>query len=119
MIQTLKNEACDFREKMTINVKTGWFAGMGAISRVENGGREWFDTLVAEGKNKKRQPTMLEKSVTVVGDTGTKLTQKVRGGVEQFGGNLMERTGIPSRKQINELIQRVDELTTKLEKKAS
>ena len=119
MLKTLKTEACDFREKMTENARTGWFAGMAVLSRVEKSGVEMFDTLVAEGKDKKREPTLLEKSLTTVEETGTKLTQKVRGGVEEFGGNLMERTGIPSRKQINELLQRVDELTTKLEKKAS
>ena len=119
MLDTLRTEACDFRQKMIGKARTGWFAGMGALTRVEKSGRGLFDTLVSEGSNKKRQPTLLEKSVTVVGETGTKLTKAVRDNVERLGGSIMEKTGIPSRKQIDELIQRVDTLTTKLEKKAS
>ena len=119
MMNNLKNDWKDLRDKTSDTAKTGWFAGMGVLSRAENAGRELFDDLVKEGKNKKRSRTLVEKAVEQVETTGGKTVDRVSDSVKGVSGFVMDKAGVPSRDQLDTLIERVDKLSKQLDEKAS
>lgn len=105
-----------------------WFAGLGAVSVAEREGGRFFRTLVSEGKKfEKTNLTGVEKGITSMVDTLNTRVEELRAmpsaALDRLGGAMddsmtavLHRLGIPTKREINVLTHRVEELTRHLEK---
>jgi poly(hydroxyalkanoate) granule-associated protein len=108
-----------------------WLAGMGAFSKAQAEGGKAFEQLMKQGATlqKKTQGLAEER----IGAVTSKMTA-VAGGVGEKAGaswdklesifearveKALNKMGVPSRKDINALIKRIDELSAKVGGKAA
>ena len=93
-----------------------WLASLGAVGSVDQRSRAVFSDLVARGEKRdaETESTLLEPLKTA-GDRieafGKKLEQRVEDGVSK----TLHRMGAPSRNDVHSLIERVEQLTQKVE----
>jgi poly(hydroxyalkanoate) granule-associated protein len=103
-----------------------WLAGLGALSRTQQEGSKFFDTLVEEGgklQDKTRGYTQ-EQIKRAREQAGPWIDEARRRTGDAFGrlekvfddriARAMERMGVPSRKDMDALSARIDELTREL-----
>jgi poly(hydroxyalkanoate) granule-associated protein len=108
-----------------------WLAGMGAFSKAQAEGGKAFEQLRKQGA------TLQKKTQGLAEDRISAVTSKmtaVAGGVGEKAGaswdklesifearveKALNKMGVPSRKDINALIRRIDELSSKVGTKAS
>jgi poly(hydroxyalkanoate) granule-associated protein len=105
-----------------------WLAGMGAFSKAQEEGTKVFEALVKEGMNlqKKTQGMAEEKFGEVTGkmsamaDTVTSKAgqnwDKLEAIFEQRTAKAMGKLGVPTAKDVADLVKRVDELAAKVAK---
>jgi len=105
-----------------------WLAGMGAFARAQAEGTKVFETLVKEGTSlqKKTQADVEEKIGAVTGkmtsmasDVQAKAGQhwdKLEGIFEERTAKALKKLGVPSAKDVNALVARIDELSAKVAK---
>jgi poly(hydroxyalkanoate) granule-associated protein len=105
-----------------------WLAGMGAFSRAQAEGTKMFETLVKEGATlqKKTQSAAEEKISEVTnkmssmaGDVQSKAGQhwdKLEGIFEERTAKALKKLGVPSAKDVDALVARIDELSAKVAK---
>ena len=105
-----------------------WLAGMGAFARAQAEGTKVFETLVKEGTSlqKKTQADVEEKIGAVTGkmtsmasDEQAKAGQhwdKLEGIFEERTAKALKKLGVPSAKDVNALVARIDELSAKVAK---
>lgn len=99
-----------------------WLAGMGAFSKAQEGGNKVFEALVKEGLNlqKKTQGLAEDKINEVTGRmsamAGTVTAKagqnwdKLESIFEQRTAKAMNKLGVPTAKDVDALVKRVDEL---------
>jgi poly(hydroxyalkanoate) granule-associated protein len=108
-----------------------WLAGMGAFSKAQAEGGKAFEQLMKQGtKLQKKTQGLAEERISSV----TSKMTAVAGGVGEKAGaswdklesifearveKALNKMGVPSRKDINALIKRIDELSAKVGGKAS
>lgn len=107
-----------------------WLAGLGAFSLVEEEATKLFDQVKQSGKSLeskgKKQFDQLVARGQKLEAKGKKQVDKVRKEAESTVGGwqsevdarvtaVVQRLGIPARKEIHRLVQRVEELTRKVE----
>ena len=107
-----------------------WLAGMGAFSRAQAEGTKMFETLVKEGATlqKKTQSAAEEKisevtgkMSTMAGDVQSKAGQhwdKLEGIFEERTAKALKKLGVPSAKDVDSMMTRIDELSAKVAKMA-
>ncbi|MFY7865152.1 phasin family protein [Roseateles sp.] len=100
-----------------------WAAGLGAFSKAQGEGGKVFEALVKEGLNlqKKTQSAaeeklgaMANKVTGMAGDVGSKAGQhwdKLESIFEDRVARALNRLGVPSAKDVAELIERIDALS--------
>jgi len=105
-----------------------WLAGMGAFSNAREEGTKVFETLVKEGQNlqKKTQGLAEDKINEVTGkmsamaDTVTAKAgqnwDKLESIFEQRTAKAMNKLGVPTAKDVDALVQRVDQLAAAVAK---
>ena len=105
-----------------------WLAGMGAFSRVQAEGTKVFETLVKEGSSlqKKTQSAaedkiseVTSKMNSMAGDVQAKAGQhwdKLEGIFEERTAKALGKLGVPSGKDVDALMARIDELSAKVSK---
>ncbi len=105
-----------------------WLAGMGAFSRAQAEGTKVFETLVKEGATlqKKTQSAaedkiseVTSKMSTMAGDVQAKAGQswdKLEGIFEERTAKALNKLGVPSAKDVDALMARIDELSSKVAK---
>jgi poly(hydroxyalkanoate) granule-associated protein len=105
-----------------------WLAGMGAFARAQAEGTKMFETLVQEGASlqKKTQSAAEEKisevtskMSTMAGDVQAKAGQhwdKLESIFEERTAKAMKKLGVPSAKDVDALMTRIDELAGKVAK---
>jgi len=105
-----------------------WLAGMGAFSRAQAEGTKVFETLVKEGASlqKKTQSDVEEKLGAVTGkmssmasDVQAKADQhwdKLESIFEERTAKALNKLGVPSAKDVDALVARIDELSAKVAK---
>ena len=107
-----------------------WLAGMGAFSKAQAEGGKAFETLMKQGQAlQKKTQGLAEERISAV----TSKMTAVAGGVSGKAGaqwdklesifearveKALNKMGVPSRKDINALIKRIDELSAKVGPKA-
>jgi poly(hydroxyalkanoate) granule-associated protein len=107
-----------------------WLAGMGAFSKAQAEGGKVFETLVKEGMNlqKKTQHIAEDKISEVTGKmsamAGTVTSKagqnwdKLEAIFEQRTAKAMNKLGVPTAKDVDALVKRVDELASAVAKLA-
>ena len=110
------------------SAKQIWLAGMGAFSRAQAEGTKVFETLVKEGASlqKKTQSDVEEKLGAVTGkmssmasDVQAKAGQhwdKLESIFEERTAKALNKLGVPSAKDVDALVARIDELSAKVAK---
>jgi poly(hydroxyalkanoate) granule-associated protein len=105
-----------------------WLAGMGAFSKAQEEGTKVFEALVKEGTNlqKKTQGLAEDKISEVTGKmsamAGTVTAKagqnwdKLESIFEQRTAKAMNKLGVPTAKDVDALVKRVDELATAVAK---
>ena len=105
-----------------------WLAGMGAFSRAQAEGTKVFETLVKEGATlqKKTQSAaedkiseVTSKMSTMAGDVQAKAGQswdKLEGIFEERTAKALNKLGVPSAKDVDALMARIDDLSAKVAK---
>ncbi len=97
-----------------------WLAGLGALSLAQEKGGEVFDDLVEKGKKyHKGEPF-------AVGGTLKKATRDLRGmrgtvetRIQEATGMLLHRSGVPTHDEIRTLMNRVEQLSAKVQRARS
>jgi poly(hydroxyalkanoate) granule-associated protein len=99
-----------------------WLAGMGAFGRAQAEGGKVFETLIKEGLNLQRKTQGLAedkiqdvtgKMTSMAGEVQSRAGQhwdKLESIFEQRTAKAMAKLGVPTAKDVEALIQRVDEL---------
>lgn len=105
-----------------------WLAGMGAFSRAQAEGTKVFEALVKEGTTlqKKTQSAAEEKisevtsrMTSMAGDVQARAGQhwdKLEGIFEERTAKALNKLGVPSAKDVDALMARIDELSAKVAK---
>ena len=105
-----------------------WLAGMGAFSRAQAEGTKVFETLVKEGASlqKKTQSAaegklseVTSKMTSMAGDVQARAGQhwdKLEGIFEERTAKALNKLGVPSAKDVDALMARIDELGAKVAK---
>ena len=105
-----------------------WLAGMGAFARAQAEGTKVFETLVKEGSSlqKKTQSAAEDKisevtnrMTSMAGDVQAKAGQhwdKLETIFEQRTAKALGKLGVPSAKDVDALVARIDELGAKVAK---
>lgn len=97
-----------------------WLAGLGALALAEEEGGKLFKALVKRGsgieaKNKDRFDQLIARAKPVREDARAALS-RVAHGVDDSLAMVLHRVGVPTRKEIQGLTKRVEELTHHLER---
>lgn len=105
-----------------------WLAGLGAFGKAQAEGTKVFDALVKEGqainsRTRKVAESKVSEMTTTLGKMATKASHQASGGwdkleqvFEQRVGRALNRIGVPTHKDINNLAKRVEELTANVQK---
>jgi poly(hydroxyalkanoate) granule-associated protein len=105
-----------------------WLAGMGAFARAQAEGTKVFETLVKEGASlQKKTHSAAEEKIsevtskmsTMAGDVQAKAGQhwdKLESIFEERTAKAMKKLGVPSAKDVDALMARIDELAGKVAK---
>jgi poly(hydroxyalkanoate) granule-associated protein len=116
-VEKATDQAKKFGDDVMNMGRNVWLAGLGAYSWAEEETRKTFDDLVDRGqKFEKDEKNVVSKTIddatTKAKDFGTKVEDTVHDTVT----TVLHRAGVPSRDEIGTLIQRVEELTKKVDK---
>lgn len=111
-IQQMNHDAKEFSRTM-------WLAGLGTVGAVDEAGRDLWNRLVERGKKVEGAQGDLMKSVRDAGERVngriTETRQRVERGVEENMSEVLHRLGAPNRRDVQQLIDRVETLTHKVE----
>jgi poly(hydroxyalkanoate) granule-associated protein len=89
-----------------------WLAGLGAFSKAQQEGVKVFEALVAEGeKFQERTKTVADERLTEVREKATGTWDKLEKVFEERVARALHTLNVPTRKDIDVLSQRVQELT--------
>ena len=116
MIKKLTQEVMDGTKKVADEVKSGgrsaYLASLGVYATAEEETKGLFSRFVAKGEKYEETQTDYVKLAT---DKVRKVGQQVEDKVETTVSGTLNRFGVPSRNEISTLIQRVEQLTEKVE----
>jgi poly(hydroxyalkanoate) granule-associated protein len=98
-----------------------WLAGLGALTLAEEEGTKLFKMLVKRGAemethNRERLEKLIAKVKPLREDAGVAL-QKVGAGMDNRMAAVLHRLGVPTRREIQGLSRRVEQLTHSLERR--
>jgi poly(hydroxyalkanoate) granule-associated protein len=93
-----------------------YFAGLGAVAMIGDESGKLFDRLVQRGaKVEKDEKTRYRRTVDGTTRKVRQLTDRVENGVREATSGMLHRAGVPTGDEIRDLIERVDQLTGKVE----
>jgi poly(hydroxyalkanoate) granule-associated protein len=88
-----------------------WLAGLGTVASVQESGTDLFRHLVKEGRRvEKRERTAAEKAYRRSRERVRELGSRVEANVQGAVTTTLHRLGIPSSKEINDLVVRLEQL---------
>ena len=105
-----------------------WLAGMGAFSKAQEEGTKVFESLVKEGLTLQRKTQAVAeekfgavtgKMTSMAGDVQSKAGQhwdKLEGIFEERTAKALNKLGVPSAKDVEALIKRIDALSAQVAK---
>lgn len=96
-----------------------WLAGLGAFAKAQEGGSKVFDALVKEGEALQgRTRKAAEEKVTEIADKASGTWDRLEQVFEDRVARALNRLGVPTRKDVETLTRRVEELTETIHKMA-
>lgn len=112
---TLKEGVGNFAADVQNNGRRVWLASLGMLSTVDERSRRAFEELVEKGEARKvRLDASVDEALGKVKDFQGDVEQQVNARV----GRTLERFGVPSSQQIQQLMDRVEQLHSKVEQLA-
>lgn len=123
MAKQNKSKVNQVQEDVLESARKVWLAGLGAVSTLEEGTTSLFEQLVEQGQQvSSRGKQELDKARNKVEGELGKARTRVEGTLGEVGGRFdrqvsdaLHRLGIPTRKEIQALTRRVEELTTQVD----
>jgi poly(hydroxyalkanoate) granule-associated protein len=105
-----------------------WLAGMGAFSKAQQEGGKVFESLVKEGSSLQRKTQAVAEER--IGDVATRMTAMAEGVTTKAGqqwdkletifeqrvSKALGRLGVPTSKEVDELVARIDALAAEVSK---
>jgi poly(hydroxyalkanoate) granule-associated protein len=93
-----------------------WLAGLGAVAAIDDNRRTRFESLVTRGRQREqRQREALDAVRNQATDRIRGLSEQINSGVQSTMSSTLHRIGVPTRDEIQGLIDHVEKLTSKLE----
>jgi poly(hydroxyalkanoate) granule-associated protein len=94
-----------------------WLAGLGAFAKAQDEGTKIFDSLVKEGERvQKHARGVAEDTVADVKGRATETWDKLEDVFEDRVGRVLGKLSVPTRKDVDALREKVEELTAAVEK---
>ena len=129
-LKALADDAGDnqFAKTVRDSAQQIWLAGLGAFAKAQAEGSKVFDALVKEGKiinsrTRKVAESKVAEMTTTLGKMATKATNQASGSWDKLEqvfedrvARALNRIGVPTNKDINNLAKRVEELTASVQK---
>ena len=113
---SVRDRAREMGEDVKKTGRNVWLAGLGVVATAEEQARDVYDRMVTKGEEfENRDDSTLGKVVDKTTDRVKTLGRNVEEGVQKSVATVLHRVGIPSQKEIHTLIDRVEELTKKVE----
>ena len=133
MVRKLKALADDAGDKQLVktvrdSAQQIWLAGLGAFAKAQAEGSKVFDALVKEGKiinnrTRKVAESKVSEMTNTLGKMATKATNQATGSWDKLEqvfedrvARALNRIGVPTNNDINNLAKRVEELTASVQK---
>ena len=115
-VDRLERAAVGVSDELLHTGRQAWLAGLGAVGMAGNVAQAVAGMLVDEGlKLQKLEVKRLDKLVDTVSDRWLSITKVVEDNVQSTTKATLSRLGVPSRKDVSELMVRVEQLTAKVE----
>jgi poly(hydroxyalkanoate) granule-associated protein len=102
------------------SVRNVWWAGLGVLAVAQETGAQVFDALVEEGKSweqaQREQTEARRRQVQTLADEGAKAVEAVEQRVRDEVDEALRQVGVPRRRDLDELRERVNDLAQKLDR---
>lgn len=96
-----------------------WWAGLGAVAEVEEGGRSWFDRMVERGRPiEQRQRKAFEEIGDRTAETVREMGKLFQDTVDYETRNVLKRLRVMTREDVTVLSARIDTLAKKIDELA-
>ena len=101
------------------SVEQVWLAGLGALALTEEEGTRFFRTLVKKGEGFERQTSRrLEKAAESARQSSGAAMARIESRFDDTMSGVLNRLGVPTKREIDSLARRVEGLKTSLERQA-
>ena len=122
--KTKKNPLEDMQKELADRGRDVWLAGLGALATVEEEGSKLFARLVERGKE---YENLSAKQVKALSERVSEQQKKVKERAEETStaaqsavadtvDKALERFGVPTRSEVNDLSKKVDRLSKQIDK---
>ena len=115
--------AMDVAQGLAETTRRMWLAGLGALSMAEEAGTSAFNALVDEGKSweqaRRERTDAVSKQVKRLADESADAASAVEDRVRTEIDNALSRVGVPSRDDIDDLRDQVNDLHEKVDRLAN
>lgn len=118
-LKTLAGGAGDSQLAHTVreSAQQIWLAGLGAFAKAQEGGTKVFEALVKEGETLQgRTRKVAEEKVTELAGKASGTWDRLEQVFEDRVARALNRLGVPTKKDIEALSRRVEELTAVVQK---
>lgn len=116
MAQTTRRDAKG--ETLRESVEHVWLAGLGALALTEEEGSKFFRALVKKGEGvEKRSRTRLDDAMQAAKRAPGRAVANIEKQTDEVMQNVMQRLGVPTRREIEGLAKRIEGLTATIEHK--
>ena len=120
MAQTTKKTNGRTAPMLRDSVGQIWLAGLGALALTEQEGTKFFKTLVKRGAGFERTTrTRLDKAMASALEVPTNAMSRIEGTVDDTMTGVMQRIGVPTKRELNTLARRVEGLAASLERRTA
>jgi poly(hydroxyalkanoate) granule-associated protein len=119
---TINDKAKYIQDELKESAQKIWLAGLGALSMASEEGNKAFKNLVERGEkfqaDDKLGAEKMKQGMESAKHRAEDLWSKLETAVNDRVGNVLEKMGVPTRTEINQLSERVDKLMEAIEKLA-
>lgn len=119
---TINDKAKYIQDELKESAQKIWLAGLGALSMASEEGNKAFKNLVERGEkfqaDDKLGAEKMKQGMESAKHRAEDLWSKLETAVNDRVGSVLEKMGVPTRTEINQLSERVDKLMEAIEKLA-
>ena len=120
MAQTTRKHDGGARPMLRDSVEQIWLAGLGALALTEDEGIRFFKTLVKRGEGFERtMKPRINKAVTTAQQAPSVAMSRIGETVDDTMSGVLNRIGVPTKREINGLARRVEGLAASIERRTA